>query len=72
MGNYPRLQLITSSDRDASYTGGGEVEASWIQTEETMRGPLYTPSSVPVVEVPGPLLLFIKQAQIALVYASDR
>jgi hypothetical protein len=37
-----------------------------------MRRQLYTPSSSPVVEVPGPLLLFIQQAQLALVYASDR
>jgi hypothetical protein len=37
-----------------------------------MHRPLYTPSSTPVLDVPGPLLLFIKQAQLALVYASDR
>jgi hypothetical protein len=37
-----------------------------------MRRQLYTPSSAPVVQVPGPLLLFIQQAQLTLVYASDR
>ena len=37
-----------------------------------MRNPLYTPSTTPVVPMPGPLLLFIQQAQVTLVYASDR
>ena len=37
-----------------------------------MRRPLYSPSSTPVVEAPGPLLLFIQRAQLTLVYASDR
>ncbi len=37
-----------------------------------MRRPLYTPSSTPVVAIPGPLLLFIQQAQMALVAASHR
>ena len=37
-----------------------------------MRRKIYTPSSTPVVPVPGPLLLFIQQAQLALVYASRR
>jgi hypothetical protein len=37
-----------------------------------MRRQLYAPSSTPVVQVPGPLLLFIQQAQLTLVYASDR
>ena len=31
--------------------------------------PLYTPSSIPVTAGPGPLLLFIQQAQLTLVYA---
>lgn len=35
-----------------------------------MRRPLYTPSSTPVATIPGPLLLFIQQAQMTLVYAS--
>jgi hypothetical protein len=30
---------------------------------------LYTPSSCPAMPRPGPLLLFIQQAQLALVYA---
>jgi len=33
-----------------------------------MRRLLFTPSSTPVVALPGPLLLFIQQAQLALVY----
>ena len=35
-----------------------------------MRRPLYSPSSTPVVAIPGPLQLFIQQAQMTLVYAS--
>jgi hypothetical protein len=31
---------------------------------------LYTPSSVPLIQAPSPLLLFIQQAQLALVYSS--
>lgn len=34
-----------------------------------MRRPIYTLSSTPVVPVPGPLLLWIQQAQLSLVYA---
>jgi hypothetical protein len=30
--------------------------------------PLYTPSTVPVPPAPDPLLIFIRQAQLALVY----
>jgi hypothetical protein len=37
-----------------------------------MRRLLYTPSSSPVVPPPGPLLLFIQQAQLALVYQAGR
>jgi hypothetical protein len=37
-----------------------------------MRRPLYTPSSCPVNPGPGPLLLFIQQAQQTLVYRSPR
>jgi hypothetical protein len=37
-----------------------------------MRRQSYTPSSIPVVSLPGPLLLFIQQAQMALVYQTDR
>jgi hypothetical protein len=37
-----------------------------------MRRPLFTPSSTPVVPRPGALLLFIQQAQLALVYRADR
>jgi hypothetical protein len=37
-----------------------------------MRRTIYTPSSTPVIAVPGSLLLFIQQAQLALVYASRR
>jgi hypothetical protein len=33
-----------------------------------MRRPLYTPSSCPVTPEPSALLLFIQQAQHALVY----
>jgi hypothetical protein len=31
---------------------------------------LYTPSTVPVIPSPSPLLLFIQQAQMTLVYTS--
>ena len=37
-----------------------------------MRRLLFTPSSIPVVAQPGALLLFIQQAQMALVYQSER
>ena len=37
-----------------------------------MRRLLFTPSSTPVVPRPGTLLLFIQQAQLALVYRADR
>lgn len=37
-----------------------------------MRRSLYTPSSTPVIPAPSPLLLFIQQAQLSLVYASRR
>jgi hypothetical protein len=37
-----------------------------------MRTPLYTPSTIPVVPRPSPLLLFIEQAQLTLVYARER
>jgi hypothetical protein len=37
-----------------------------------MRRLLYTPSSTPVVPRPGPLLLFIQQAQLSLVYQAGR
>jgi hypothetical protein len=37
-----------------------------------MRRLPYAPSSSPVVVLPGPLLLFIQQAQKALVYQSER
>ena len=37
-----------------------------------MRRARYTPSSIPVAQEPGPLLLFIQQAQLALVYAAPR
>ena len=33
---------------------------------------LYGPSSMPVISSPSPLLLFIQQAQLMLVYASRR
>jgi len=36
-----------------------------------MRRPSYTPSSCPVTTQPDPVLLFIQQAQLSLVYASD-
>jgi hypothetical protein len=35
----------------------------------TMPKTLYTPSSCPVVPQPDPVLLFIQQAQLTLVYA---
>jgi len=37
-----------------------------------MRAPLYGPSTTPVVPRPSPLLLFIEQAQLTLVYAPGR
>ena len=37
-----------------------------------MRRPLFTPSTVPVSSDPSPLLIFIQQAQLSLVYASRR
>jgi hypothetical protein len=37
-----------------------------------MRRLLFSPSSTPVVPRPGALLLFIQQAQLALVYRGDR
>jgi hypothetical protein len=36
-----------------------------------MARTLYTPSSCPVVPRPDPVLLFIQQAQVSLVYASS-
>jgi hypothetical protein len=35
----------------------------------TMRRQILTPSSMPTPPTPGPLLLFIQQAQLAMVYA---
>jgi hypothetical protein len=37
-----------------------------------MRRQLFTPSTMPVPVSPGPLLVFIQQAQLTLVYASNR
>jgi hypothetical protein len=37
-----------------------------------MSRTLYTPSSIPVTARPGPLLVFIQQAQLTLVYAPGR
>jgi hypothetical protein len=37
-----------------------------------MRRLIITPSSMPLVPVPGPLLEFIRQAQLSLVYARGR
>ena len=37
-----------------------------------MQRPLFTPSTVPVVPESSPLLIFIQQAQLTLVYASRR
>jgi hypothetical protein len=37
-----------------------------------MRRLIITPSSMPVVPVTGPLLEFIRQAQLSLVYARGR
>jgi len=37
-----------------------------------MSQTLYTPSSIPVTVRPGPLLVFIQQAQLTLVYAPSR
>jgi hypothetical protein len=34
-----------------------------------VRRQIFTPSSMPVIHSPGPLLLFIQQAQLAMVYA---
>jgi hypothetical protein len=33
--------------------------------------PLFTPSTMPVPPAPDPLLLFIRQAQLALVYGTN-
>jgi hypothetical protein len=33
---------------------------------------IFTPSSLPLVPAPGPLLEFIRQAQLSLVYARGR
>ena len=46
-------------------------------TDETsrpapVRRVIFTPSSMPVSPSPGPLLLFIQQAQLAMVYAPGR
>jgi hypothetical protein len=37
-----------------------------------MRRMIFTPSSMPLVPAPGPLLEFIQQAQLSLVYARGR
>ena len=37
-----------------------------------MRPVILTPSSMPLVPAPGPLLEFIRQAQVSLVYARGR
>jgi hypothetical protein len=37
-----------------------------------VRRLIFTPSSMPVIPAPGPLLLFIQQAQLAMVYAPGR
>lgn len=37
-----------------------------------MQRPLLTPSTAPVAIGPSPLLIFIQQAQLSLVYASRR
>jgi hypothetical protein len=37
-----------------------------------MRRLIFTPSSIPLVPAPGPLLAFIQQAQLELVYARGR
>jgi hypothetical protein len=57
----------------------GSVEAYYDSSRNTrlegmtaMHRPLYTPSTAPSVPDPGPLLLFIQQAQLTLVYASER
>jgi hypothetical protein len=37
-----------------------------------MRRVIFTPSSMPLVPAPGPLLEFIRLAQLSLVYARGR
>jgi hypothetical protein len=37
-----------------------------------MQRQLFTPSTMPAVAKPSPLLIFIQQAQLSLVYASSR
>jgi hypothetical protein len=37
-----------------------------------MAPPLFTPSTCPVPPPPSPLLLFIQQAQVAIVYNTPR
>jgi hypothetical protein len=37
-----------------------------------MRRLIITPSSMPLVPAPGPLLEFIRQAHLSLVYARER
>jgi hypothetical protein len=36
-----------------------------------MRRPIFTPSSMPSAPATGPLLEFIRQAQLSLVYARE-
>ncbi len=37
-----------------------------------MRRLIFTPSSMALVPEPGPLLVFIQQAQLSMVYARER
>jgi hypothetical protein len=37
-----------------------------------MRRPLFTPSTTPVATDPSPLVIFIQQPQLSLVYGSRR
>jgi hypothetical protein len=56
-----------SKIRDGLDVTTAAVEMAARRKEPTMR-PLYTPSTMPVPPAPDPLLSFIRQAQLALVY----
>jgi hypothetical protein len=55
-------------------TGGRTLTpAPWVMKQSegrTMTRSQFTPSSCPVVPRPDPVLLFIQQAQLSLVYAA--
>jgi hypothetical protein len=54
------------------YPNGTPEACSLQQEDRKMYRSLFTPSSIPEIPDPGPLLLFIQQAQLALVYRRER